>query len=662
MSYFSHAFNKAFVGTKATQPSTPTTNEVNVGMLNQAGIPTAALKNVGAPNGLGVGTYGFFNKTTYLSVTAASPEVTTGQALVLAGASLMGNDKIGPFHGGYQESNKSKYINPKLVTNFYKMTSAVPQQSIWHIGVTNFQSGTTLTLTTAGIGCAANGTYTNVPVSGGAGIGMTVDVVIVGGVVISVVENQVGTGYLVGNVVTLDPDPSIGLTCGTFPTFTVAAVGTQNCEFEFLCGETYNLFINLHGAPVLRYLNHDSYRLLAAYTGCCPEDSIVPVAVDSTLVMIDWANQMITSPYLKEFVRPIVFDETNTPFFATAAEAVAAGWPATQVWTNYVSTGHIPGALAGIRLVSAFVDTRFGTCTFQTSDYYGREVVQMDLSLSDENGDPCTFNGLCVEQECCGIGGQGFGDTYVRELILAESYLQNKFSTDLRIREITQGNDIFNALPPVNGLNQPIFYDKYVIQHIVPRYNNPSSVHDDDQYNLMIYVPTGAPAVALENFMQVWLIAAGNPLGDQLASSGIETFGNNVCPVVPIPIPLADLRIVKTVDNSTPNVGDTITFTVTVSNTSATNPATGVVVTDNIPDGYTVQSVSGPSVGTWVAPTWTIGTLAPGASETLGIRVTVLATGNYNNTATVISTAGQDPVPGNNTSSVEPIVVTPPVP
>ena len=70
----------------------------------------------------------------------------------------------------------------------------------------------------------------------------------------------------------------------------------------------------------------------------------------------------------------------------------------------------------------------------------------MDISLSDENGDPCAFNGLCVTTECCGFGGQGFGDTYLKELILAESYLQNCFSTDPRIREITQGNDLRGAL------------------------------------------------------------------------------------------------------------------------------------------------------------------------------------------------------------------------
>jgi hypothetical protein len=278
--------------------------------------------------------------------------------------------------------------------------------------------------------------------------------------------------------------------------------------------------------------------LLAAYTGCCPEDSISPVAVDSTLVMINWANQIITSPYLMDFIRPIVFDETGKPWFATAAEAVTAGWLATDIWTNYVSTGHIAGALAGMRIIGAYVDTRFGTCTFQASDYYSRETVRIqDIMLSDENGAPCTFNGLCSVQECCGFGGQGFGDTYVRELILAESYLQNKFSTDLRIREITQGSDIFNALPPVNGANQPLFYDKYVIQHIVPRYNNPSSVSDNDQYNLVIYVPAGSANASLETFMRTWLIASGNPLGQDIAAHGVTTYGHTSCTPVALPTP-----------------------------------------------------------------------------------------------------------------------------
>jgi len=528
MSYFAHGFAKAFVGTKPTQASVPlTSNGVNNGLLLDAGVQTAALINAGAPNALGLGTYGFFNKDTYLSVNAASAEVTTGQALILAGASIMPNDKIGPFHGGYAESNKSKMINPRLISKFYKMTDAIPEQSICHVGATNFQAATTLALTTPGAGYATDGVFADVPVTGGSGSGMTVDVEIAGGVVVSVVENQVGTGYVAADVVTLDPAGPQGAGAPD-ATFTVTSYGPQDCEFEFLCGETYNLFINLYGAPVLRVLNHDSYRTLAAYTGCCPEGTITPEAVDSTLVMIDWANQIITSPYLKDFIRPIVYTEAGDPLFATGAEAVAAGYLVTDVWSTYVSPGHVDGALAGLRIAGAYIDTVFDTCTFQTSDYYNKEVVQMDISLRDETGDPCVFDGLCIVCECCGFGGQGFGNTYLRELILCESYLQNCFSTDPRIREITQGNDLRDAL------STTAFYTKYVIQHVVPRYNNPSSVHDDDQYNLMIYVPAGVTATALETFIETWLTAAGNPLGADITANGVETYGHVAC--VPVAI------------------------------------------------------------------------------------------------------------------------------
>ena len=129
--------------------------------------------------------------------------------------------------------------------------------------------------------------------------------------------------------------------------------------------EKLTTFINLGGAPVLRVMNRDSYRNLAAYTGCCPEGSITPTAVDSTLVMIDWANQIIESPYLKDFIRPIVYTEAGVPLFATAAEAVAAGLLLLQMlWADYVSTGHTEGALAGLRIVGAYVDTQFGTLFF----------------------------------------------------------------------------------------------------------------------------------------------------------------------------------------------------------------------------------------------------------------------------------------------------------
>ena len=519
MSYFNHAYRKSFVGTKATQAGSGTAKAVNNGLLLDAGVPTSALADINAPFSLGVGTYGFFDPNTYLSVNNASAQVTQGRPLIFAASSLMLDDKIGPFHGGYKESNKSKMINPRFVHKFSKMTGAGPEQSIWHVGNTNYNSDSIGTVTfTAGSGYS-NGTYTNVALTGGSGAGAFATIVVAGGVVTSVTITQPGQGYIVGNVLSLPS--TIPFTPGVAATITVAtlkyATGTS-CKFNFVCGETYNLRIDLWGSPVLRYLNHDLYKTFAAYTGCCPDGTIVPGNVDSTLVMINWANQIVNDVWAQYFVRPVVYTQTGIPLFATAAEAVAAGYPAGNVWSTYVSPGYIPNTLAGIRLIGAYVETKFGKCSFQNSDFFEKEVVQMNVSLTDLTGDPCDFSALCVYKEYAGFAGQGYGETVLRDVILDESYLQNHFHSDMRIREITQGNNIYDAI------NRNAFYTRYVIQHSVPRYNNPSGVYDDDQYALNIYIPA-TTATAFETLMQTWLNAAG--VWNTIAPTGtVNTFGH----------------------------------------------------------------------------------------------------------------------------------------
>jgi len=89
-------------------------------------------------------------------------------------------------------------------------------------------------------------------------------------------------------------------------------------------------------------------------------------------------------------------------------------------------------------------------------------------------------------------------------LLLAQSYLQNFFATDIRIREITQGDQMLNSV------NRNALYTRYFILNSVPRFNNPSGVFDNDRYMNEIIVTEANPLVpvgnpALETFLNAWL-------------------------------------------------------------------------------------------------------------------------------------------------------------
>ena len=110
----------------------------------------------------------------------------------------------------------------------------------------------------------------------------------------------------------------------------------------------------------------------------------------------------------------------------------------------------------------------------------------------------------------------------------------------------------------------------------------------------------------------------------------------------------SDLQIVKTVNNTTPFIGTTVTFTLTATSIGPSNN-TNVIVNDVIPSGYTFVSAT-QSVGSFNNGIWNIGNLNPSQSETLTITVTVNPSGNYVNTAN-ISGNNTDPVITNNTST-----------
>ena len=133
------------------------------------------------------------------------------------------------------------------------------------------------------------------------------------------------------------------------------------------------------------------------------------------------------------------------------------------------------------------------------------------------------------------------------------------------------------------------------------------------------------------------------------ASQNDPVPGDNSDDATSAPNPEANLGIEKTVDNLTPNVGAQVVFTLTATNNGPGN-ATNVVVTDQLPSGYTYVSHT---IGSYVPATglWTVGNLANGASATLTITATVNPTGDYTNTASIDSSE-IDPEPTDDDDSV----------
>jgi len=112
----------------------------------------------------------------------------------------------------------------------------------------------------------------------------------------------------------------------------------------------------------------------------------------------------------------------------------------------------------------------------------------------------------------------------------------------------------------------------------------------------------------------------------------------------------ADLVLVQTVSDSTPNLGESVTLTVTVNN-QGPDAATGVTVRNLLPPELSLVSAT-PSRGTYNAATgiWTIGEIANGQGVTLQLIVTPIASGDIVSTAEVATADQFDPnsTPGNN--------------
>ncbi|MBE9029841.1 DUF11 domain-containing protein [filamentous cyanobacterium LEGE 11480] len=120
-----------------------------------------------------------------------------------------------------------------------------------------------------------------------------------------------------------------------------------------------------------------------------------------------------------------------------------------------------------------------------------------------------------------------------------------------------------------------------------------------------------------------------------------------------VPAQQADLSLTKSASNNTPNLGENVTFTLTVTNNGPNN-ASGVEVTDQLPAGLALVSAT-PTDPTDIynsnTGVWTIGNIPNGGNATLTIVATANSTDTLTNTATITDTDQSDPNPNNNSDN-----------
>jgi len=242
MSYFPHAYQKSFVaGTSSPLITNGTT----------------------ASSALTAGKIALINASTNTSCdlsTSTSLSYTTVPLAYLAQGSFHTKDKMGPFHGGFQESVKSKGINPKYISSF---TVSEPLDAIQDIQ--------------------------QIPVTAGCNI---------------------------------------------------------------LCNSTYRLRVDIKGSPALRFLTHNAYFTLDAFTGCCTTLGVNSTTgtdpIDPNVVLVQWADRINLYPTVKDFIKARVWNQVLVG--SSGSKAGATGTAVTTAAAS-ITLSEVGGVTAGNRVI-----------------------------------------------------------------------------------------------------------------------------------------------------------------------------------------------------------------------------------------------------------------------------------------------------------------------
>ena len=460
MSYFNHAFKKAFVAGSVLDADNTKTKALTQGQL------------------------ALVHEADWESIDSGTSLTNAKGLLYIVQGSLMTQDKIGnnPGHGGYKESVKSKGINPKFIHRIWSVEAADPTQSTSTISVgsTCAPCGENLFLRLDVKGSPALRFLNHNAYAIGDSSG---DPVANGGTSIPSLCCADGQEYL---------DPALALAAAA--QMVIADPIISPFVAEGSSGNVATLTVSVGGTGYTASGPSGVSVTGGSGSGLKVVTTVVANAVTAAVILadtggkgykvgdivtVDGGNNDAKLAVATVAAGGVVVETTAVPFKSLTLAQVLDGS------TYTASTDPVAdGVSASVTFVGAYVSTQFGNCSFDTRDHYRKEPVQIIASLLDESGDPCSTCGTTTNVP--GVMGQTLGEKVLRDVLCHENYRQSPYhqgsKDSARLNEIEHFDDIKEFV------KKDELYKAYYVQHTVPRYNNPTGVFDNDQYVYCIYV------------------------------------------------------------------------------------------------------------------------------------------------------------------------------
>lgn len=448
MAYFNHAFQKLLLGTKAT-PAGPGSLAPNGWWIGPDGnstltIPSGTIAPVAAI------TTGAYTANQTIDGTTVPATLADCPQIYLAQGSINTKDKLGPFAGGYQETVKTKGINPRYVTKFWKQCPFDMAQNIVSV-------------------CLCNGAN---PVCG-TSYYLRVD--IKGSPALRFLTHNIYKTFASSNVCCpADPDPMDP---------TALYIDPMMVQTSWAWQIARDPIMSQYILPILSWNSGG---------GTTTFNAAAWLAANPTLMDTD----LYAAIQLAGNFAPTALYEYTDNGFTSANEAYVAGTSTSPC----------------LNLVGAYVDTQFGTCSFHPQDFYELQPIQLYQSITDQYGDPCVDTIWCFNTVQTPQQGSGYGHRYIRDLILFRRYMQEHYVYDPRLREvmdqdvITNSNisptgkyveyNILHSVPRFNNPTGVFDNDQYMITIIFPC--GTTDVTDFETW-MGEYIALGGNGVTLES-------------------------------------------------------------------------------------------------------------------------------------------------------------------